>query len=63
MHIWDPKRKAQAIRNAESVSFRPKDDIGSAYRKSEAFSDDTANNRAFSFFVGAEAIKFLNLLQ
>ena len=50
----DPNRRAQAIRRFESASFSPKDDIGTAYKKSKAFSDDTASSRAFSFGVGAE---------
>ena len=49
-HIVDPNRRAQAIRSDESGSFKPKEGIGKAYKKSEAFSDDTASSQAVSFF-------------
>ena len=46
----------------ESASFKPKDDIGNAYKKSEAFSDDTANKRAFSFFTLQDLTSFTQYL-
>ena len=61
-YISDPNCRAQAIRRDESASFKPKDDIGKAYKKSEAFSEDTASSQAASFFVGAESIRFPYLL-
>jgi len=51
--IMDPNCREQAIHNVGSASFRPKDEIGMSYRKSVAFSDETASRRAFSFLESA----------
>ena len=43
-HMCEPRRRAQAIRRDEFGSFRPKEGIGKAYKKSEAFCEDMASN-------------------
>ena len=42
--MCEPRRRAQAIRRDEFGSFRPKEGIGKAYKKSEAFCEDMASN-------------------
>ena len=58
--MWEPNHKAQAIGSIESASFNPKDNICIVCKESDTFSDETAYNRAFSFFAGAE--RFVMLL-
>lgn len=59
--MWEPNHKAQAIGSIESASFNPKDNICIVCKESDTFSDETAYNRAFSLFAGAERIKLLYL--
>ena len=61
MHRGEPSRTEHETRSCESLSLRPKEEIGGACSQSEAWSEAMARRRALSLCEGASESRVLYL--